>query len=328
MGFAEIVVRESAFAALAALVTAAMRIVYDRLRVRSATPMVITATGLGVSFAGALAWTLAYYGYLHSVAPALLSALYGVPVPPLRQGMVLDGTVFHWSILLGWSALYIGLHYYTELQEERVRALRAEAHAHQARLQALRYQLNPHFLFNALNGVSTLVTERHTREATDMLAQLSDFLRLTLEANDAAEVTLAHEVDFARRYLDIEQARFGDRLRVRFDVAPDVLAAAVPALVLQPLVENAVKYAVASREGGGGLSVEAHADENDLVLAVQDDGPGLSDGCANGLGVGLANVRARLREQYGEGAALGFEEAAGGGLRAVIRLPLRLPAAA
>ena len=204
--------------------------------------------------------------------------------------------------------------------------LQAQADAHHARLQALRYQLNPHFLFNALNGVSTLVTEEHTREATDMLAQLSDFLRMTLEADDVAEVPLADEVDYVRRYLDIEQARFGDRLRVRFDVAPGVLAARVPALVLQPLVENAVKYAVAPREAGGSIEIGADASASDLVLSVEDDGPGVGGDGAGGFGVGLANVRARLREQYGDAGRLDLDEAPGGGLRAVVRLPLHVSA--
>ena len=328
MGLAFIVATEVGFAVLAALVSAAMRQVYVRFGLGTTAPARTVALALAVSYVGAVVWTLTFYGYMHGVAPALLSAVTGTSVPPLRSGAVLDGTVFHWAILLGWTALYVGAQYYAALQDERVRAVQAEAHAHRARLQALRYQLNPHFLFNALNGVSTLVTEERTREATDMLAELSDFLRLTLERDDEAEVPLADEVEFVRRYLAIEQVRFGDRLRVAVDVEPGVLAAPVPALVLQPLVENAVKYAVAPREAGGRIAVEARRDGEALLLAVSDDGPGLGsgDGAADGLGVGLANVRDRLREQYGDEGRVEATRAEGGGLRVELRLPLRAPA--
>lgn len=237
-----------------------MRLVYVRFRVGGARPVVIAVVGPIVSYVGALVWTAAYNTYLRGVAPALASLIDTQPVPPLQRGTLLDGAVYYWVILLGWSALYFWLQYYAALQEERMQVLRAEALAHQARLQALRYQLNPHFLFNALNGISTLVTEVRTKEATAMIAQLSDFLRLTLENDGAAEVPLADEVEFVRRYLDIEPVRFGERLRVRIDVESGVLSAAVPALVLQPLVENAVRYAVTPREEGGRIVVEARHD--------------------------------------------------------------------
>ena len=322
----EIAIRETAFAGLAALITAAMRVVYDRLRLSVDAPARTVAVSLGVSYAGSVAWTLLFYGYLHRVAPVLYAALTGSSVPAVGSSWIFDGVVFHWSILLGWTALYLGLQYASALRDERERALRAEAHAHRARLQALRYQLNPHFLFNALNGVSTLVTEARTREATDMLAHLSDFLRLTLEADDASEVALADEIEFVRRYLDIEQARFGDRLAVRIDVAPETLGAAVPAHAFQPLVENAVKYAVAPRRDGGSITIEATRDGDTLVVAIVDDGPGLTpgDGPASGLGVGLGNVRDRLQELYGADGHLVLDETTGGGLRATMRFPFRL----
>ncbi len=236
--------------------------------------------------------------------------------------------MFHTAIVLGWSALYLGLQYYAELQGERERALRAEAQAHQAHLQALRYQLNPHFLFNALNGVSTLVAEGHARQATAMLARLSDFLRLTLDQDTAPEIPLADEVDFTRRYLEIEHVRFGKRLRTQFDIDDDVLSAAVPALLLQPLVENAVKHAVTPSERGALLVVGARRDGGDLVLDVRDDGPGLGGARhETGLGIGLANVRDRLRELYGDAGRLDLDEPDGGGLRVRLTLPFRsLPA--
>ncbi|MEM1127675.1 MAG: histidine kinase [Bacteroidota bacterium] len=326
-----IVVRAAPLAVLGALVTAAMRVVYDRVQAWSLTSVLMVVVGAGVSYVGSAVWTMAYYGHLHTVAPVILSAIRDQPMPPLRDGRILDGTVLRWTITLGWSALYAGFQYHVALQDERVRAIQAEAHAHQARLQALRYQLNPHFLFNALNGVSTLVTEVRTREATDMLAQLSDFLRLTLEAEDTAEVPLAEEIDFTRRYLDIEQARFGDRLQVHYAVDAEALSVPVPALVLQPLVENAVKYAVAPREEGGQINVTAEVDHSVLLVTVADNGPGAPlgghvegpDGADGGLGVGLANVRARLHERYGDEAQMEAGLAGTGGFRVRLRLPLR-----
>lgn len=325
-GIVRIVVTEVVFAGLAAIVTLAIRAAYVRLRLSASGPGRIAVVALVASYVGAVVWTLGYRLFLQIVEPPLLAALSG-GAPQFRTGgPILDGTVFHWSILLGWSALYLGLQYYAALQGERERALRAEAGAHRAHLQALRYQLNPHFLFNALNGVSTLVAEGHARQATTMLARISDFLRLTLDEDTATAVALAAEVDFVQRYLDIERARFGDRLRTRFDVDDEVLSAEVPALVLQPLVENAVKHAVAPSEEGARVEIAAWRDGDDLVLDVADDGPGLStrDGSgADGLGVGLANVRDRLLRCYGDAGRLDLSEPEGGGLRVRLRLPLR-----
>ena len=321
---------EPAYAASAAAVSAVLRALYLRLGVDAARPVRATVVAVVASYVGGLVWTGVHNLYLRHVAPAALAAAYGGPVGPLQREFVLDGAVYQSALLLAWSALYVGARSYAALGAERERALRAEAQAHEARLRALRYQINPHFLFNALNGVSTLVTEGQARKATDMLAQLGDFLRLTLERDDDAEVPLAAEVDFVRRYLDIERARFGDRLRVRLDVAADVWDVPVPSLVLQPLVENAVKYAVAPREEGGEVAVEARSDGGALVLTVSDDGPGLPDGPGDGhdggLGVGLANVRGRLLELYGEAGRMELGTSEAGGLRAALRLPIQRPA--
>ena len=322
-------VTEPAFAAFAAAVSAVLRAVYVRLGMGTDRPVRTVAVAFIASYVGGLVWTVIHHLYLRGLAPEVLSVVYGEPVGPLQRGAFLDGTVFQSVILLAWSAIYVGARSYAELRGEQERALRAEARAHQARLQALRYQLNPHFLFNALNGVSTLVTEGRAREATAMLARLSEFLRLTLENDGAPEVPLADEVDFVRRYLEVEKARFGDRLRTRFDVTGDVLSAAVPALVLQPLVENAVKHAVAPQEGGALVAVRARREGGDLVVEVRDDGPGLGDGggvdraSTEGLGVGLTNVHDRIRELYGDAGRLDLDEAEGGGLVVRLRVPFR-----
>ncbi len=320
---AEILILEPAFALPAALLTAALHLLYVRFGVESARLPVVFGVSVVASYMGSVGWTLCHHLFVLYVAPPVLVAIdpNSTYSPFIRH--VLDGTVFHMVFLLAWHALYFGGQSYAQLQRERVRSLRAEASAHQARLQALRYQLNPHFLFNALNGISTLVAEVRTREASDMIAQLSDFLRLTLEQDDASEVTLAAEVDFVRRYLEIEQVRMGERLRVVIDVDADLLPAAVPALVLQPLVENAVKYAAAPRETGASIWVEARRDSGALVLSVSDDGPGMTSGDGvTGFGVGLANVRARVEERYGADGRMEVGASPSGGVCVRLQFPL------
>jgi two-component system LytT family sensor kinase len=235
----------------------------------------------------------------------------------------LNGAVYNAFTMLAWSVLYIGIRYYMALQTERERSLRAEAAAHQAQLEALRYQINPHFLFNSLNAVSTLVTERRNDEAARMLSRVSDFLRLTLTAPVKDEVALADEIDYIRRYLDIERVRFGDRLRTELDIAADAWEASVPAFVLQPLIENAVRYAVAPREAGGSIVIEATRSGDLLRVSVADDGPGVREaGAGDGAKkIGLANTRERLRQLYGGRGRLELTEVSTGGTRATIEIP-------
>jgi LytS/YehU family sensor histidine kinase len=205
------------------------------------------------------------------------------------------------------------------MHAERERALRAEALAQSARLEALRYQLNPHFLFNSLNAVSTLVTERRNEDATTMIARLADLLRATLDRPTGEMVTLGEEVDVVRRYLAIEQIRFGDRLRVDFEVDGDALPGRVPPLLLQPLVENAVRHAISLRAEGGRLSIRANRRNGRLRMIVEDDGPGMKSEFTPG--VGLANTRDRLRLTYGDDHALALEPALPSGLRVAIDVP-------
>ncbi len=239
-------------------------------------------------------------------------------------------TIYFFFVLLCWSALYFGIPSYRDLARERERLLRAEARAHEARLAALRLQLQPHFLFNALNAVSTLVADGRPAEANRMLARLSDFLRATLERKDAAEVPLVDEVAFTRQYLEIEEVRFGDRLRVEVDVDPAARAALVPPMILQPLVENAVRHAVVPRTRGGAIGIVAARENGYLRLDVHDDGPGPAPGEEGGgrestgrPGLGLANTRQRLEELYGKNAELTLGASARGGLAVSLRLPFR-----
>jgi two-component system LytT family sensor kinase len=247
-------------------------------------------------------------------------------VPTLGLGRFPDftNTIYYFFVLAAWTALYFGIQAYLDLVAERERLLRAEGLAHRARLQALRLQLNPHFLFNTLNAVSTLVAESRSSEANRMISRLSGFLRHALDHPDIDEVPLAEEIGFVREYLEIEGVRFGNRLRVELSVAPNAEDALVPAMILQPLVENAVRHGVLAREDGGMIVIQAVREGQSLRLEVHDDGPGVGAIEAVNAGVGLSNTRERLAELYGTNAELLLSRSGHGGLEASIRLPYRV----
>jgi len=238
-----------------------------------------------------------------------------------------------------WAALYHGFRYYRLLQEEhetllriedekrteQLRRVQAERLAQEAQLKMLRYQLNPHFLFNTMNAITSLVNSGRKALACEMIDSLSSILRNTLEGDPLRRVSLREELDLLRRYLDIEQARFGDRLQTEFRVDPEDLDYRVPGMLLQPLAENAIKHAVSPSEGAVRLTIGAHVDGAELELHVEDTGPGMRlprDAARQAGGIGLRNVRERLESMYGERFDLRFESASDGGLRVVIRLPL------
>jgi signal transduction histidine kinase len=297
----------------------ALRSAYRPL-IRRGTPL-LTLIGVAVvsSYVVSMAWTA-----IDNLLAGPVYSAFGLRPPVYRSVVQLfNGTVYNAFTMLAWSVLYIGIRYYVALQAERERSLLAESAARHAQLEALRYQINPHFLFNSLNAVSTLVTERRNDEAARMLSRVSDFLRLTLAAPVRDEVALAEEIDYVRRYLEIERVRFGDRLRVEIDVGADAWEAAVPVFVLQPLVENAVRHAIAPRETGGSITVAASRAGDRVRISIVDDGPGLGNGSnGNGAGrIGLSNTRDRLRALYGEGGRLELANAPGGGTRATIEVP-------
>ena len=199
-----------------------------------------------------------------------------------------------------------------------------------ARLAGLRAQLRPHFLFNALNTASMLAARGDTDGTRRVLTGLGDLLRYVMrgadqaDAKDAGIVAVREEIAFVEQYLAIESQRFPERLRVSIDVADDVQAAAVPALLLQPLVENAIVHGVGARIGAGAVSIRCWRDGETLRLAVQDDGPGPTAPNDDANGIGLANTRARLAVLYGSAAAVTLEPVAGGGARATVSLPIRM----
>jgi signal transduction histidine kinase len=210
--------------------------------------------------------------------------------------------------------------FFAQAREREMQAARLAAQLSEARLGALRMQLNPHFLFNSLNAITVLVRDRNTEDASRMLELLSGVLRQVLQTEASHETSLAEELDFLERYLAIEQVRFSDRLRPRIQIDPSIAHAAVPRFLLQPLVENALRHGIARRAGSGIVEIAGRRDGEQLILTVRDDGPGLA-ATPVPSGVGLSNSRERLEALYGARAALDVRNAEGGGVIATVRVP-------
>lgn len=291
------------------------RPIYRRaLNVDSSTLTTVGVTAV-LSYVVAVLWTAT-----HSVLDARLVRAFMGRAPETTFWYIFGGTLYDAFIILSWSVLYVGLRQQRALYAERERSLRAEALAQEARLEALRFQLNPHFLFNALNAISTLVMDNRRDDAAQMIARLADLLRATVHRPVDEDITLEAELELVRRYLDIEHARLADRLRVEIDAANDVLDARVPSLIMQPLVENAVKYAVAARPNGGCIQINVRRDGDILRASVEDDGPGMPND-TNGNGVGLTNVRSRLFHRFGDKQRFTLGRSSLGGLSVLIELP-------
>ena len=237
--------------------------------------------------------------------------------------MIADGMVTWYFFFAAWASFYIAMSSAAQLRNAERRAAEFERQAQTAQLRALRYQVNPHFLFNTLNSLSSLVMARREEEAETMIVNLSTFFRSSLSVDPTEDITLAREIELQRLYLDIEKVRFPNRLIVATDVPDDLATARVPALLLQPLVENAIKHGVARSSNPVTLAIAARADGERLTLTVENDGgcaPG--DGDREGTGVGIANVCERLAARYGKDAACDFGSLPGGGYRVTVSMPL------
>lgn len=302
-------------------VTLVFRQIYRGVRRRSHPSLAIALLICMFSFAGAAIWRETQNLLFQLYANVITNGNVAVKLVAIPVGTLLyDGFV-----LLVWSLLYCGVNDWIELAKQRERATKAEAMAHAARLRALQSQLEPHFLFNTLNAISTLVVEGQNSNAARMITRLSDFLRLSLDAAETPEISVAEELEFVRRYLEIEQVRFGDRLRVAIEAPADTMRGLVPALVLQPLIENAVKHGVLPQEQGGSVSVIIARNNGTLRMCVADNGPGLPDKAAVISAVGLSNTAARLAELYGEKSRFSLDSSPGGGVTATIEIPFRAP---
>ena len=233
--------------------------------------------------------------------------------------------VFHQNLVTYWImvAATQGYLYYARYREVELRTAQLSAQLAQAQLQALRMQLHPHFLFNTLNAISTLV-HKDPEIADRMIARLSDLLRLTLENIGVQEVRLAQELEFLERYLEIERMRFPDRLQVRMRIAPETLDARAPYLILQPIVENAVRHGIAPRSTPGTVEIRADCKNDRLVLEVRDDGPGVAPNSNLKDGVGISSTRARLEKLYGAAHQFELRNADEGGLVVTLAIPFRL----
>ncbi|MXO62977.1 sensor histidine kinase [Qipengyuania oceanensis] len=243
--------------------------------------------------------------------------------------------IFPMTLLGAWSALYYAINFFLQVEQQADQLERLEAQATSAQLAMLRYQLNPHFLFNTLNSISTLVLLKQTEPANAMLIRLSSFLRHTLVTQPGSKVTVAQEVETLQLYLGIERMRFEERLRTDFRIDPDAADACLPSMLLQPLVENAIKYAVSPQEEGAHIGLSAQLVGNRLRIAVSDTGPGLSasgeqltlpaaiagEGHTVSTGVGLANIRDRLAQAYGEDHRFEIRTPPEGGFTVIIEIP-------
>lgn len=228
--------------------------------------------------------------------------------------------------MYGGTMIVIQLwNYYNKYRERELRTSRLEAQLAQAQLKVLKMQLDPHFLFNTLHSISSLMHE-DVEAADDMLTRLSDLLRLSLEDVDEQEVTLKREMEFLDGYLAIQQTRFRDRMKVRVEINPRTLDALVPNMILQPLVENAVQHGIAMRAGVGHLEVRSSLEDGTLRLEVIDDGPGPGEeaGDAPSGGVGLANTQARLQQLYGDAYRFSLSRWGSSGTLVALEIPLRL----
>jgi sensor histidine kinase YesM len=235
----------------------------------------------------------------------------------------LGAILLDFALLAAWTALYYGINYFLLLEEQIRQRERLESQASSAQLAMLRYQLNPHFLFNTLNSISTLVLLKQTERANAMLARLSSFLRYTLANEPTAKVTLAQEVETLKLYLEIEKMRFEDRLRPHFRIESETIGARLPSLLLQPLIENAIKYAVTPAENGGDIWITAQREGQAVRIEVADngDGEGADMVATASTGVGLANIRDRLAQAYGASHRFETKQNERGGFSVIVEIP-------
>ena len=280
------------------------------------------ARTFAIHFAGAIVLCIAWASL--GVALRYLLGMVGPnnPLPKHLASWVL--TSLPWSVFMYFAVtgcVYAFI-YFAEAREREAQSAKLAAQLAEARLGALRMQLNPHFLFNSLNAIGVLVRDQKTAAASRMIELLGDVLRTVLRNDPRHEVPLRAEIEFLEQYLAIEQVRFSDRLTVRWSIDESLRGALVPEFVLQPLVENALRHGIAKRSDAGVLEIAARRERDVLVLTVSDDGAGLPE-TPNGSGVGLANVRERLQTLYGGVARLDIAPRAGGGVIATVRLPYR-----
>ena len=263
----------------------------------------------------------------YSVIDAWVYTMVNEAKTTLQVDLFLGSVTLNTLLLGAWTALYYGINFFLIAERQTVQLLKLQATASSAQLAMLRYQLNPHFLFNTLNSISTLVLLKQTDRANAMLSRLSSFLRYTLINEPETQVPIEQEFETLKLYLDIEKMRFEERLRSRFEIDPRVAKARLPSLLLQPLVENAIKYAVTPLEEGAEIVVEARLAGERVHITVSDSGPGLNETTVRptySTGVGLANIRDRLVQAYGPDHRFDTRSAPEGGFMVTIEIPMTI----
>jgi len=270
----------------------------------------VVLSGFVLSAASPLVW---YLGYVNTVRNPTLAILW--------RNNAFSAYYFHQGLTIYWTTLVVAhaLHYYRGVRQGEAQTARLTAQLAQAQLQALKMQIHPHFLFNTLNSIAALL-HKDVEAADRMIARLGDFLRLTLKSSDAQIVNFEQELEFLKCYLDIEHIRFQDRLTVDLDIDSHALTAMVPNLILQPIVENAVRHGVARQTYPGHITIRARREGERLIMKVEDNGAGLKVK-SNGSGIGISNTRARLEQIYGSDFTLQFTNSAERGTTVTLDVP-------
>lgn len=277
---------------------------------------------LAASFVVALAqlainaYVLPQLGYLRRFQPASFLETYKI--------LLLVNLHFGVAIYWGVVAIHQAIRYYRKYRERELVTSQLEARLAQSRLQVLKMQLHPHFLFNTLNAISELI-HRDADAADRMITDLSDLMRLSFENLEVQEISLKQELEFLKKYLEIEQMRFHDRLKVEMEIALETLDASVPNMILQPLVENAIKHGISPRAEGGRIDIQAVRSNGHLQITVSDNGLGVPFGDIENLseGVGLSNTRRRLKHLYGEKHHFGLEPSGSSGVKVNLTIPFK-----
>jgi sensor histidine kinase YesM len=301
------------------LLTIPLRYIYRKaLTLRPLQMLAVVAASLYVT---ALLWAL--------VKNVNYWEIYKKGYRPEEWYMYFTNTVNSIIMIGCWTGAYFGIKNYQMLLKEKQNVLKASSMAHQAHIKMLRYQLNPHFLFNTLNAISTLILIKDNKTAEAMVNRLSDFLRYSLDKDPIRKVALIQEIQALELYLEIEKVRFEERLTVSWDVDEATTKALVPSLILQPLIENSIKYAISKMESGGQVNISTKLFGKDLMLNVSDNGPGaeINNGqlpASNGGGVGLVNIKERLEALYKDNYSFVISHNYPSGIKINIRIPFEI----
>jgi two-component system LytT family sensor kinase len=325
-------VRRTAVSLIGIALTSLLWLLLRRLEGRSMRTLVTAAfvASLPISFAYATVNFAAFYVVHPHDSDLREMHEEHLKGKPAELYQIIDQALNWYFFILAWAIMYIAMAYSGKVRLAERAAAQYRAEAQTAQLRALRYQINPHFLFNTLNSLSSLVLRQRGDEAERMIINLSNFFRTSLTADPTEDVPLGDEIRMQRLYLDIEQIRFPQRLQVVLDVPPSLEDAAVPGMLLQPLVENAIKYGVARSTRPVTVTIRARSAQGSLHLTVEDDGLAEAETALlpseKGHGVGLRNVCDRLAARFGEAASCHYGARPEGGFRVSLSMPLRMHA--